>query len=221
MKIMAREKSTLRLSPSRRVARSRDAQQEVPDGVGGLLDLVEKDEAELDLLGVLLIQSLLGQQRLGFAMPQVTGRGSDQLGDFVAVLEFGAVNLDDGVRIAQQRLGGGLDDAGLARTGRTQEQQVGHGPPWRGQPGQVHLIDADDLANGFILSYDELPQAGFQGHGFLTAPGRIQAIVLPRGAGHSVRENHRQPWRGKRRSKRPALALCGTYRLRISGLEHA
>jgi hypothetical protein len=47
MKIITREKSTLRLSPSVMVAFFSIPQQQIPEGVARLLDLVEKDKAEL------------------------------------------------------------------------------------------------------------------------------------------------------------------------------
>ena len=71
-----------------------DAQQQIPERVAGLFDLVEQDEAELHLVGVVLVQHFLAQQRMGLAVAQVARRRADQLGDFVAVLELGAVDLD-------------------------------------------------------------------------------------------------------------------------------
>jgi hypothetical protein len=39
----------------------------------------------------------------------------------MAVLEFGAINLDDGARVLEQRFSGGFDDARFSRAGRPQE----------------------------------------------------------------------------------------------------
>ena len=75
-------------------------------------------------LGVILIQHFLAQQRMRFAMSQVSGRRADQLRDLMAVLKLGAIDLDDRARILQQRFRGGFHDARLARAGRPQEQEV-------------------------------------------------------------------------------------------------
>ena len=70
-----------------------DAEEELPERVARLLDLVEEHQRELDLFAVVLFQRLLGDQRLGLPVAQVSGRRADQLGDLVAVLELGAVDL--------------------------------------------------------------------------------------------------------------------------------
>src|SRR6476620_5813707 len=97
-----------------------------------------------------------------FAMSQVSGRRTDQFGDFVAVLELGAVNLNDRARILEQYFSGGFDDSGFARTRRTQEQKV---PDWtsgRVHPSQMHLVDVDDLLDRLILPYDHSMESRLQ-----------------------------------------------------------
>ena len=79
-----------------------NAEQQVPQRVARLLDFVEQHEAELHLLGVILVQHFLAQQRMRLAMPQVSGRRADQLRDLVAVLELGAVDLDHRAGILYQ-----------------------------------------------------------------------------------------------------------------------
>src|SRR5260370_4710816 len=91
-----------------------NAQQELPEGVTGFLNLVEQQQREFYLVRVPLVERLLGQQRMGFAMAQVAGRRADQLGNFVAVLEFSAVDLDHGARIPEKRFRHGLYHARLA-----------------------------------------------------------------------------------------------------------
>ena len=54
---------------------------------------------------------------MGLAMPQVSGRRADQLGDLVAVLELGAVDLDHGAGIAGEALGHGFHGPGFSRAG--------------------------------------------------------------------------------------------------------
>ena len=47
-------------------------------------------------------------------MAEIAWRLAGELGNFVRVLEFGAVNLHHRVRVAEQRLGGGLNRPRLA-----------------------------------------------------------------------------------------------------------
>ena len=162
MKIMAREKSTLRLSPSVSVALSRMPSSRFHSASRRLFDFVEQHEAELHPLGVILIQHFLDKQRMRFAMSQVSGRRADQLRDLVAVLKLGAVDLDDRARILQQRFGGGFDDARLAGTGRTQEQEVSDRTARGAHARQMHLIDVDDLLDRLILSDNHPAQAGLE-----------------------------------------------------------
>ena len=123
MKIMAREKSTRRLSPSVRVRFVENAEQQVPQRVAGFFDFIEQDEADLDLFGVILIQHFLAQQRVRFAMPEISGRRADQFGDLVAVLKLGAVDLENRAGVADERFGGGFDQPGLARPGGSEETE--------------------------------------------------------------------------------------------------
>ena len=81
-----------------------NSQQQLPQRVGGFLDFVKQQEADLQLLGVILRERLLRDQRMRFAVPQISRRRADQLGDFVRVLEFGAVDFDHRARIAEQAL---------------------------------------------------------------------------------------------------------------------
>src|SRR5437763_12555346 len=90
------------------------AQEELPEGVAGLLDLVEEDERELALFGVVAVEILLREHRGGLAVAEVARRRADEFGYLVRVLELGAVNLDDGVRVAEENFSRGLDDARLA-----------------------------------------------------------------------------------------------------------
>ena len=93
----------------------------MPEGIAALLDLVKQHERERHFGCVVLIQRLLTQQRLGFAMPQVAGRRADQLSDFVTMLEFRAVDLDHRGRITQQDFRGGLYNASFACSAGTEE----------------------------------------------------------------------------------------------------
>jgi len=55
-------------------------------------------------------------------MPQVSRRRADQLGDLMAVLKLGAIDLDYRPRVVQQGLCRCLYNASLARPGRPQEE---------------------------------------------------------------------------------------------------
>src|ERR1051325_1673719 len=108
---------------------------------------------------MILVQDFLGQQWMRLAMPQISRRRADEFCDFVAVLELGAIDLDDRSRILQQGLGGGFYDTRLPRTGGAEEQKVSNRTPRRTHSGQIHLIDVDDLLYRLILPDNHPPQA--------------------------------------------------------------
>ena len=72
-------------------------------------------------------------------MAEVSGRRADELGDFVGVLELGAIDLDAGARVAEQGLGNGFDDAGLAGTGGPKKKEIADGAAGRVQGGKLYL----------------------------------------------------------------------------------
>src|SRR5258708_32920519 len=74
----------------------KDTKEQLPERVAGLLDLVEQQERQLETVGVPLVQGFLGQQRMGFPVPQIAWRRANQFGDLVAVLEFRAIDSDGG-----------------------------------------------------------------------------------------------------------------------------
>ena len=139
-----------------------NAQQQLPQGVGGLFDLVEKQEAQLHLVRVILGKLFLRDQRMRFAVAQVARRRADQLGDFVGVLELRAVHLDHRARIAEQDLSRGFHDARLARAGGAEEQQVPYGPAGRAHSGAEDLIQVHHRADGFFLPDDLVAQGGLE-----------------------------------------------------------
>ena len=111
---------------------------------------------------VILVQYFLAQQRMRFAMPQISGRRADQLGDLMAVLELGAIDLDDRARILDQRFGCRFDDAGLAGSGRPQEKEVADRSSGSAHPGQIHLINIYDLLDRLVLADDVAVERLFQ-----------------------------------------------------------
>ncbi len=96
--------------------------------------------------------------RLGFAMPQVSGRRADQFGNLMAVLKLGAVDLDHRARIAYQRFRHGFHRARFARAGGPEEEQASGRPSRARHARDKGLVDIDDLANGVVLTDNPLPQ---------------------------------------------------------------
>ena len=74
----------------------------------------------------------------------------------MAVLELRAVNLDHGPQIPNQALRGGFDHPRFARSRWSQEQEVTDRTSRAVHTSQVHLIDVDDLVDGFILPDEAL-----------------------------------------------------------------
>ena len=70
------------------------------------------------------------------------------------MLEFGAIDLDAGARVAEHCFRHGLDDSRFARAGRSQKQEVPYRTSGRVQARQEHLIDFHDLFNRLILTDD-------------------------------------------------------------------
>src|SRR5438105_2833731 len=78
------------------------------------------------------------------------------------VLEFGAVNLHDGVYIGKEHFGGRLNYARLAGTGRAKEQ---HRPDWAIRwihAGQKNLVEAAHAPDGTLLTNNACSQAFFE-----------------------------------------------------------
>src|SRR5581483_10213220 len=101
-----------------------NTQQKVPQSVTRLFDLVEKNEAQLYRVGMVLINDFLTEERMGLAMAQISGRRTNQLRDLVTVLELGAVDLDDRSRIVHQSFRSSLHSSGFSRARRSQEQKI-------------------------------------------------------------------------------------------------
>ena len=78
-----------------------DPQQKLPERLGGFLNFIEQHQTELCFLGVPARQSFLRQQRWSMQVPDVAGRRTNQFCDFVMFLEFGAVDFDEGMRVAE------------------------------------------------------------------------------------------------------------------------
>jgi len=80
------DKSTFRLSPRVSVALS-SIPGAMPERIAGFFDLVEQQKTQLQVVTV-FAASVLGDQRMGFAMAQIPWRRADQLGNLVGVLKL-------------------------------------------------------------------------------------------------------------------------------------
>src|ERR1700674_5784041 len=112
-------------------------------------------------------------------MSEMSGGRADQFGDFMAVLELRAVDLDHGARVLEQSLRSGLDDSRLARSGGPQEQKVADRAARRAHPGEIHLIDVDDLLDRLVLTDDHPAQVALERHCIPPRFCRIQRDVEP------------------------------------------
>ena len=130
-------------------------QQRVEDVRVGLLDLVEEDHA------VRAAPDLLGELS-GLVVADVAGRGADEPGDGVALLELGHVYPDHGVLLAEEVLGERTGELGLADARGTEEDEAAD--------GTLGVLDAcpgapDGLGHGLdrrLLPDDPLVQHGLQ-----------------------------------------------------------
>jgi len=65
---------------------------------------------------------------MGFPVSQVSGRGSNQFGDFMAVLELGAIDLNHRAGVTNQTFGRGFDKPGFPGPGRAQKKKIAYRP---------------------------------------------------------------------------------------------
>jgi hypothetical protein len=70
------------------------------------------------------MESFLRKQGMRLAVAEVSRRRADQLGNFVRVLELGAINLDAGAGVPKQRFGNGFNHARLTGTGGAKKQKI-------------------------------------------------------------------------------------------------
>ena len=91
-----------------------NAEQQLPERVRSLFDLVKQDKRQFGIVRVRFVEIFLRQHRRGFAMAEVSRRRADQLRDLMRMLKLGAVDLYDRMRIAKQNFGSRFDDARFA-----------------------------------------------------------------------------------------------------------
>src|SRR5258708_21541736 len=114
---------------------------------------------------------------MGFAVPQISRRRTNQLRDFMRMLEFRAIDLDNRSGIAKQYFGGGFHDTRLAGTGRSEEQQVADWPPRRVQSRAEHLIQVYQRLHAFFLADDLCPQRPFKVTSIVAADAGIKLLA--------------------------------------------
>src|SRR2546426_12392387 len=110
----------------------------------------------------MLLQHLLRDHGVRFAMTQVSRGRADELRDFVTVLELRTVDLHDGLRITEQHLSSCFDQSRLARASRPQQKEVGKGAARSRETCPVYLVDSRQLPNGAVLSDEASAQGAFE-----------------------------------------------------------
>src|SRR5215469_5832274 len=131
-------------------------------------------------------------------MTQIARGRTDQLGNFMGVLKFGAVNLDDRPWTTEQDFGSGFNKAGFARAGRAEKKQVPHGTPWGVEASGEYLEQFDQCLNAFILTDD------FRAESFLKLDGlRATYVRIQRKITHGHNRLLALPQSGVRVSQTP------------------
>jgi hypothetical protein len=91
-----------------------------------------------------LVDHFLAEQRVCFPMPQVARRRAAQLGNVVAVLKFGAIDLDHRC----------FHRAGSCPSRSVLRKETCLPGARRGKTRKVHLVDVDDLLDRLILEHE-------------------------------------------------------------------
>ena len=151
-----------------------NSEQQLPQRIGGFLDLVEEQNRELQLVRVPLVERFLGQQRVRLPVSQVARRRTNQFGDFMGVLEFRAIDFDAGACVAKHRFCHRLHDPGLPGASGSEEQEVSYRAPRRVQARQKHLVDLRHFLDGLVLTDDFAAHGTFKVSGIVAATGRVE-----------------------------------------------
>src|ERR1700692_3073648 len=109
---------------------------------------------------------------MSFAVAEIARGRADDLGDFVGVLEFGAVDFDDGAGAAEENFCGGFDNAGLAGAGGPEEEQIADGAAGRVESSGENLEQLDESLNAVILADDFRTQSVLKFNGVRAADTR-------------------------------------------------
>src|SRR5258706_3580170 len=168
-------------------------QQQLPQRVRGLLDLIKQQETQLQLLRVIFRQLFLRDQRMIFPVPQVSRRRANHLGNFVRVLELRAIHLDYRARVSEQNFSRRFHDARFSRACRPQEQQVPHRTPGRAHPRAVDLIQVHQRADSLFLPDDLASEGGLKLLRLHTSKRGIQCLLCCTIAAHGLSPTGRTP----------------------------
>ena len=171
------ERSTRRLSPKVNVALSRIPNSNCQSESDAFSISSNRRIESFSCLSVPLVKSFLRQQRMRLAMAQVARRRTNQFGDFVRVLEFGAVDLDAGAGVSEERFRHGFDDPGFSRAGGPKKQKIANRTPRRIQSSQKHLVDFHHFLDGLVLTDDSAANGAFELSGIVGAARRIEHCV--------------------------------------------
>jgi hypothetical protein len=95
----------------------------------------------------------------------------------MAVLKFGAVNLDDGTGIPEKRFRHCLNHARLAGAGGPKKKQVADWTSGSVQARKKHLVNLNDFFDRGVLADNLPPQGGFKVLRVRAAPSRIKSCI--------------------------------------------
>jgi hypothetical protein len=113
---------------------------------------------------------------MGFAVAEIARGGANKFGNFMGMLEFGAVDLDDHAGVAKEDFRGSFDDAGLAGAGGTEKKQIAHRAAGRVQAGAEDLVEVDKRLHAFFLADDTGTKRLVEIAGIAAADCRIQLL---------------------------------------------
>jgi len=75
------------------------------------------------------------------------------------MLEFGAIDFDDGARAAEKNFSRSLHNSRLARARRPEEKKISYRPPRGIQAGRKDLKQFDKCLNALVLPHNLLAQS--------------------------------------------------------------
>ena len=113
---------------------------------------------------------------MSFAVAEIARGRTDEFGNFVGVLKFGAVYLDDAAGIAKENFGGGFDDARLAGASGTEKEKIADGAAGRVQAGAEDLVEVDERLHALFLANDFGAESLLEIAGIVAADAGIELL---------------------------------------------
>src|SRR5208282_3289624 len=129
------------------------AQEEGIKRVVGLFDFVEENQGIGELRRPVTLNVFAGEDGLRVGVADVTGRRAHQAGDFVLLLIFGAVDLEQGAGAAGQDFCQRFHGMRFPAAGRPEQEHGTHGPARLLGLHFDTLKKAEDRIGGLGLSY--------------------------------------------------------------------